>query len=878
MAFTKKEGGGFTKKSKGFRKKEDLTTWQEDIQGAGTSILDGLLLGFGDEAAAGLGAGLEQLLYDNADFGKSYERLLANQRDVQSRFQEQNPNIALGLELAPAVLTGMGVAKGVATGATRGVNALKQGVAGATEASVYSMGQSEKDGFVARANDIDPVMTALGAVGGAAGGALMRGTSAQSRTLGELADAGVEKLGKAATTTAMTAKAVGDDIANVVERAGMRVAPETTQGAVKMLGELSDVTTDAATNMWKKSAPARKEALDKFDRLFQPVKDFAVKRVDKEYGMRINRGSINGQRVVNEVDDLFDSTGMHEVREAAESNELLRAAMSDMANSNLKQNQRNLAMGVVQRELGPELSQKFATFINKQEDLLDRFAPHTQSVKRTKGYMSIMPVREGKESIADMNLRQARLASERTGKLSVSDASANEKMRVARLSADGRGLSKVGETAKIENPVDSHYQWMRTHATQAEMNKALKIPGATTEEELAEVATGGYYGRKLREVLEAKGITDPNKLDDAVEIYDQVVHGSQRAMAQEFQAVRNLGYATTIGNPYGAMLQAHDLFNAAYKNGSREVWEALAKKNGFDITMDDVGMGKQIYNEIVMASKSGDKSLTETGLAEWAANRSQKLLDFSMEKSLFAKGDRAAKGKIISSALGRELKDITANQAKWRDKWKYTFDADELVELEAALKKKDTKNELVKQLGLINLSDLQPISPASSTLTQLSKPNARILYMLKGFAMTQLQLVRNQVARNLKEGGRKEALKDMMAYFIISGGGYGVVNETRQIAKLQSPDYGNVPAQAFYQMMGVGTLGAFGGNQYGAHKFMQDPGAALKDAFVPPTPWFDGPAKDIAQLMSGKDAYPDKTLESLPIIGPIFRGLFDYAE
>jgi len=128
---------------------EDLTTWSEDVQGFGTKILDGLLLGFGEEAAAGMRAGLDvgvaALFGEDAslyggDFSKAYENLVADQRDVEERFSQQNPGVSLATEVGSGLLTGIGTGglalKGAqavkgAAGTTRATNALATGAMGA---------------------------------------------------------------------------------------------------------------------------------------------------------------------------------------------------------------------------------------------------------------------------------------------------------------------------------------------------------------------------------------------------------------------------------------------------------------------------------------------------------------------------------------------------------------------------------------------------------------------------------------------------------------------------------------------------------------------------------------------------------------------------
>lgn len=864
----------------------DQTTMAEDIQGAGTKILDGLLLGFGDEAAAGMRAGIdsgvaalfgkEASLY-GGDFSKAYENLVANQRDVEQRFTEQSPGLALGAELTgalPAAMLTGGLAIG---GATRGANALRGAALGVAEGGTYALGEKTGD-FGERIDDLDAtdaLIAGVGLVAGGAGGSLVRGTSPDSATLGEIVSKSADNLMNASKATADTTLNVAKDIGNVAYRAVEGVSPAFAQSSKQTINRLSDVATESFGDLLKAARPAAAEIGDKFDKLFQPVRSYAAKRVNKSFGGRLERGAINGQRVVDRVDQLFTDSGAFRVRDAIEGNDRLMAAVADYGNAELTAKQRAVAINVLKRELDPETFKDLRKFYKEQEEILNDLAQGTQSVKRTRGYTSVSV--RGKEDMATESLEAQRRASERNARLSTTDNTAKDKLKLARLSEDGSGLSTYGTEMPINNPIDSHHYWMRSHSMVNEMNKVMGIQGARTAEELAEVARGGFYQKQLRKNIQGLGLSE-RAADDAVEIYNQVVYGSQRGMAKELQAIRNIGYASAIGNPYGALLQFHDLLNAAWMNGSEDVIQALAKKNGFQLSTKDAGIAQQIHGEIVNAARKEDGSFSESAFADWAASRSQKLVDFSMNMSGFRGLDQWSKGKILSSSLGREFRDITADPAKWRNKWKYTFGGAELDELATALKNKDVSNDLVKQLGLLNLSKLQPISPASSSLTQLSKPNVRILYMLKGFAMTQLDLIRQRVGSQLKSGNKREAIKDMMAYMLLSGGGYGVINETRQLAKLEMPDYGNVPSLAFYQLMSIPTLGAFGGNQYSAHLFAQNPFGALLDNFIPVVPIAEGIGKDVSNIVRGKELAPWETLKTMPLIGPLARGIEDKLE
>lgn len=857
----------------------------DDIQGAGQSILDGLFLGFGDEVSAAGRAGLGMLfdeiggLDSTQTFRERFDRELTSGREKEERFREEHGGLALGLELAGGLATGGATAKLAGMGATRGANAIRGAGVATAEMATYTLGEKEGD-LSTRYESLTPMdvaVVASGPVLGALGGSLVRGYDPSSATLGELTASAASTVAKAtsegAEATAKVAKGVGKYTEAALDKAtGGRVSP-----LVESIHTNAVVPTVKAveTAIGPVGKAVAKHAGQQWDKAFTPVRTLAKKAVNPTYGARLERGAINGQRATEEVDRLmFETHNLGRIRNNTQNNERAMAAMADLGNNEIKTHQRKLAMKVLKEELGETDYNDFMGFLKDQEALLNKHAPFTQTFKRKFGHMSV--ARADKEDIADKTLRQQREAGEAAGRLNPSDSTMKDKLALARLSEDGSGLSSYGRENPIQHPIDSHHYFMRANAQTASMNKALGIRGARTQEEMDLAASGKFYQKQL-----AEAIGDSKRGDQAVELYNQVVWGSQRSMAKELQIIRNLGYSTTIANPYGALLQAHDGMNAMYVHGSDNALKAMFKNADFDVSMEELGIMRQHFNEMTpRAQATGTKALTGADAMRVAAQQTQDLLDWAMKYSGFAKGDSFMKAKIVQSGLLQEQGLLKNNPNKWREKWKYTFDKAELDELAVALKNSDKDNELVKQLGLLKLARVQPISAASNTYYQLAIPNARVLYMLKGFAITQLDLIKNNIKAEYAKGGAKAAGKDMIRYMMLSAGGYGVVHETRQLAKGELPDYSNVPTLAFYQMLSIPTIGAAGGTDYGFEMFRRDPAGAMMANYVPPLGPIEGIGKDLGEMFGSSENpnrfIPDETLKDIPIIGPtLFAALFD---
>ena len=876
--------------------KWDDNTFAEDLQAVGQKMLN--YIGTGEEIAAGGRAGLSMLLepitksvlgldyeseFSMEEFARRYDKEYAEGQRVEENLERDAPITAVVAEVAPQVVGGFGVARALGTAATRGGNALRQGAALGAEMTAYQVGEKEGDlrTRVEALDMTDAAVITAGTVLGTAGGALVRGTDPDSATLRDLVGAANKNIATAALKGGEASYELTKGVGKYVEGIGNFATGGRVTPALEKINAnaIAPVKESFEANVSPVLKAAGKQVGEQWDKAFTPVRTLAAKQVDKQFGGRLERGAINGQRSTEEVDRLmFETHKLGKIREATAGNERAMAAMADFGNNELKWEKRKVAMRVLKEELGETDYNDYMKFLTDQEAILNKHAPHTQTYKRKFGHISVARKAQGrKDNVAERTYREQREAGEAANRLNTSDARMKDKLHLARLSEDGSTTSKYHNENLIEHPIDSHHYFMRANAQMGEMNKALGIRGAQTAEEMELGAQGKFYQDRLREYY--KG--DARKAEQAVEFYNQVVWGSQRSMAAELQIIRNLGYSSTIANLYGALLQAHDGLNAAYLHGSDNAVKAMMKEADFgDLTMEELGIVRQHFNEMTAPARgTATGSFTGEDAMRVLAQNSEKLLEFAMRYSGFAPGDRFMKAKIVRSGLLQEQAIIKNDPAKFRKKWQHTFDKDELDILERAIREGDSTNDLVKQLGLMKLARLQPISAASNTYYQLSKPNARIFYMLKGFAITQLDLIKRQIQQNYKEGGIKAAGADMARYMLLSAGGYGVVHETRQLAKGELPDYSNVPALAFYQALSVATVGASGGTQYGFSKFQQDPTGAVTQNFIPPLGPVEGVSKDIAEMFGSAENpnkfVPDETLKDVPVIGPLFAWMFD---
>lgn len=912
------------------------------MSGANQNVLEGLLAGAGDEVTGALGAlartypaellqgllsggvvgaatgAMSGVARDAATgnlgrLGEAYDEQVAEARADKAAFAEQNPNLALGLNVGGALfspaLGALGAARAVravqGANATRGAQMAAGAAAGALEGGAYAVA-SKEGGFGERLSGLDErdaLIVGLSAVTGGVGGAFLRAPGSAQETLGAaIRQASQESpsvnflrasVRRGGAMTRDTASAVGD----ATYQAFAKVAPETAEAASRAASSVSrgvkgvrDAGTRIADGIREVNArrrnpmanaadsvtdPARRGPIqDTFDVHFQPVKDLAETRVSRGFGQRLNRGAIRGQQQATAVDNFFSQDDVVKLTSRLDAEDVetqsIRQLIADRVNYRLPKDTRAKKNNLLRAKLGEEDFKTLTKIMEWQKTSLRKMRGTVQNVEVDEDYLHVarIPKETPQPTAGDAVQAKARAVSAR-------DSSAKAKAKAQRTKKDGSLRKEFAkEKQAIQNPLRSHHDWLRLHTMVGEMNGQLGIRAAQNADELAEVADGTFFNARLAEKLEGQGLS-PKAIEEAQEIYKQVVYGSQQAMSDWAQTVRNVGYASTIANFYGAFLQIADMFANAFVNGSGNTFRALLNKDGFNLTAKDVGLMSNHLNEVVRRSAKG-RQFSRNDVFAWAADRSQSLLDTTMGISFFRDVDAWTKSKVMNAALGREFRDLAADPAAWREKWKHTFGPEELPALELSLRKKRTNSPLVRDLAMINLSDLQPISPASSALRQLQFKNGRLLYMLKGFSMTQMQLVRSRILKKLKTPGqRAEGLKDAMAYAVMTGGGFGVVNETRQLLKGEAPDYSaeNIAWQGFYHVASVASGGVISPSDYGFRRALSSPVLNAADYLVPAMPLVEGAGKDLGEVFNEFDFAPDQTLKAFPFIGPLFRAV-----
>jgi len=639
-----------------------------------------------------------------------------------------------------------------------------------------------------------------------------------------------------------------------------------------------------------KTIPVAQDIFVKLRRLASPLAKLAEVTVGKTFSQRIVRAMNRTVRGQSELDHVWK--GMEDLRTLADdvvfNDMMLDAVNAQRLGGKAAEGALKRAKAYANRKIGEGAGDRLQRFLDDSVEFNSRYRK-----EGTKGPLSNIWMHSAVRSSDDdvsLRINRARAA----GK-SEDDASKSRKRKAMEKERE----KPLDEQLEYVNIFDSHWRWQRETLTRLELGKQLglrtsgtplvapdlkDLPKAlrnkveageiTALEALAKIETDTFklFDEKIiREALEKEGLSDI-QIKNAIEILDDLGVNANRGMAQELEMVRSLGYVGTIANPYGALMNVHDLFNASFELGVGNVLKALFSKDGIRLSADDVGLGRQVFGEFIRRATKGDPKLGSPFI-EKMAKASEDLLQWSMKASGFSGLDKFGKSRIMGASFNKAKQDIRSG--KFDEKWKHSFSRGELDQLKRDIAAKNTDSELVRDLVMFDLFRLQPINPAAQTSFGLANPNARLFYMLKGFAIKQFDLMEDRIYREWVNGNKKQALTNAMKYMVLSGGGYGLVNEARQVIKGEAPDPKEAAYGAMYQIGSVLTFGAMGANDYGYAKFMEDPVHAMVLNTMPPI-GASLPAavlEDISDAARKGDILPDETLYALPVVGKTLKGV-----
>ena len=670
--------------------------------------------------------------------------------------------------------------------------------------------------------------------------------------------------------------------------------------------DLLDMTTGRLAADVGRTIPEAQKALVRFRRLASPLATLAEDTVGVAFSQRLVRAMNRVTRKQTDLDNMWK--GMEPFRELASANPKFNDLLLDAVNPNLSLEFQTKAlrgaMNVARGKIGKGAPERLQKFFDDNIEFSKRYRRQVTAGEVTPIWMHSAP----ESVLKDASLRTYRDRAATKAEDAASKNVQRPSMKEWRAKNAERPADKQQEYANI---FDSHWTWQRQTLTRMEIGEQLgfRTAGkpvearpirdlmgrASSKKELREGsstldATASYEAGHFRlfddniiaEALKREGYSDV-QIKNAQQIIDDIGINANKGMASELDIIRSLGYVGTIANPYGALMNVHDLFNASFELGLGNVIKAVFAKGGVEFNPADMGLARQVFGEFVRKARKGTQKDIEilggytsgNKFIEGAAKASEDLLEWSMKWSGFSKLDQFGKSRIMGASYNKARQDIA--DGSFDTKWQYSFSKSEIQQLKKDIADGVTDSELVRDLVMFDLFKLQPINAAAQTAAGLANPNARIFYMLKGFAVKQFDLMERRIYKEWMAGNKKQALENLAKYIVLSGGGYGVVNEARQVLKGEAPDPAEGAVSALYQVGSVLTFGAMGANDYGYDKFMNDPLDAMAKNLLPPLgATLPGAVlEDMADAFRKGDPLPDETIYALPIVGKSLKGFFD---
>jgi hypothetical protein len=422
--------------------------------------------------------------------------------------------------------------------------------------------------------------------------------------------------------------------------------------------------------------------------------------------------------------------------------------------------------------------------------------------------------------------------------------------------------------ATYDNPIMSQFRSMTEDQDVLELYKSLNMGGTLKEG----TGLGDVVGSITRHVKAVTGSDE--KAAQAGQIMESIVQGSRKSPPQGTRIFMTQAYAGTLGQVDSAMLNAHDLFTAAWRQGPVATGKAIADfMDSNRITAEEFGIGDAHVGEF----REGVQAAFTANQTKW--DKLEKSVngysDFAFTWSGFKAMDLAGKGVIMRSTL-YDMQNIAAKEggmAKLREKYGHLMTDRELGEVARFLKAgTDIRQATPRQLDILGnvmlgrLAEQQLVSMASRPLAYLDNPAWRPVFAMSGFAIRQADLLKLEVIDRAAAGDYEGAGMAAAGWFGWSVTGYVITDTARDTMTYalqsafgepsESKDPRNIGHRIFEGVAGPLSMNKLG-DQYSVESFSDDPFTYMLESLLPPTGIAGSLGK--ATMKTGKLLYKEAT-------------------
>lgn len=840
----------------------DKEDWTEEFRGLAAIPAEAMSLGvFGDEFRAGARATVAKAAdaIGGTDYAGSWEEeyklALEDERRVESETYRDYPLASYGTAIAFGMVPALKIGKAAGLGTTFASGAARQGGAAALESAVLGFNEGDADlgERLSNAGMMGAFGGGIGALGGGVAAKYLGDTAADAAkqkvarevledraadaTPAELAEAVNKRMtDKAEVMWRETGEVLKDDsymraLTETAKELGVPVQKVRNVEGLKFFEEkqfieqLDDYVPEALSRAqvsWAK---------DIWQGAITPIVKKAETVVGKNFAGRMQRYATRMAQRGDEVTTFFrdaDVQAFGRLMQGAESGQM-RAHLLNMSNLNLDDGVRG-AEWVKLRELTKEKGgeKAWAGLQKLQARMMQEQARQSKTVN---SFIKPDPLYWPAQFKGQTRSLRGRDSASRA--------------RQTNMMEQNRPFLQADQALMFENPVVHADNWIRQSQGLSEMFDTFKLQNAEavyranlkrtpSEEQLTkaadrarqQVAGGEWAFTSLRERLIQEG-ADEGTAEHAVSLMRAVAVDGARGPSAIISNFRKAAYMGTIGNPYSAVLNLGDVFNSAVNFGARNTVRGLVdtlQGKGLRVTADDVGLMHQTTGEFL-----------RDGVTT-AQRRFDALSDAAFNLSQFRRFDRLGKDTAMTAAIRQNQKRATS-ASEFAKRWDGIFDKFEQRQL-----RKDilagNKTQLVKEMAAAELSKMQPTDMANLPQWFLEHPNARVLWMLRTFGLKQIQQMDDLVVKQWKDGNKKAAIKNALAFTAITGGGNALLQEGRQTLKGKEPNMSlDIADKGLGYRFADHMLGASTANMvslYGIDRARQTRGGSLIEGTLPP--------------------------------------------
>ncbi len=319
-------------------------------------------------------------------------------------------------------------------------------------------------------------------------------------------------------------------------------------------------------------------------------------------------------------------------------------------------------------------------------------------------------------------------------------------------------------------------------------------------------------GRILREEYQSGRLTDKGfkQVTGALNDYFQNSTKYDKDMASLANKVRKIQTGLYLADVSAVLPQFADILVSAYKYGPKATTAFFDRKVGLqDINVHEA-MNQDI-SDLRRSSQAPEGSLLNPATdVKKVIHYAGKSYGFALKKflgwadSINKGGMNAAAHKWVSDVVNnpdsRAFEQLNKKYSEmFPEKW---------PDMLKSLKSEDFRNGKLDENGKLflfnELMSLQPLDPAGRAQGyNQAGPWGKVLYTLRGYALTQLNLIRKDIYNNLKSGEKDKTLQglgNLALYGALVGAGQQAFSYARDVALNRKDDPTEYAVTGFLQL------------------------------------------------------------------------------